>query len=124
MMKPHTTYILMGLCLAALFGPLNVRAATTNLNAVADTFIVSSSPGNNAGGHAWFDAGRDGMGGVRRGLLRFDLSGIPLGSTVTSAVVLLTVVQVPSTGGVNSTFDLFQLRAGWAGGGANVARRT
>ena len=118
-MKTHTDYMPVGLCLAALFGPLNVRAATTNLNAVADTFIVSSSPGNNAGGHAWFDAGTDGSisHGVRRGLLRFDLSGIPPGSTVTSALVRLTVVKVPGIGGVNSTFDLFQLRAGWAGGG-------
>jgi hypothetical protein len=56
------------------------------------------------------------VGGVRRGLLRFDLSGIPLGSTVTSAVVRLTVVKVPGTGGVNSTFDLFRLQAGWGEG--------
>jgi glucose/arabinose dehydrogenase len=88
-------------------------AATATLSIAEDTFINSGNPGNNAGRNGWFDAGRDGAGGIRRGLLRFDLTGIPAGSTVTSASLQLTVVKVPGAGPANSTFDLFRLLAGW-----------
>jgi glucose/arabinose dehydrogenase len=103
--------------LALLLSALTAgRADVASLTVANDTFITSSAPDNNAGGHPWFDAGRDGVGGVRRGLLRFDLSGIPPGSAVTSAVVQLTVVQVPFQGSIDSTFDLFRLLAGWGEG--------
>ncbi len=117
-MKPHTNYILMGLCLAALSGPLSGRADTATLSVVADTFINSGSPGNSAGGNPWFDAGTDGQltPGVRRGLLRFDLSSLPSGSTITSAVVQLTVTHVPGFGPVDSTFELRRLTAAWGEG--------
>jgi len=58
----------------------------------------------------------DGAGGLRRGLLRFDVSSIPPGSTVTSATLQLTVVRVPGTGVLDSTFDLFRLLASWKEG--------
>jgi len=121
-MKPHTHYLLLKLSLAALLVPLGSRADTTTLTSVADTFINSASPGNSAGGHPFFDAGTDGQltPGVRRGLLRFDLSSLPPGSTITSAVVQLTVIQVPGFGlAVDSTFDLRRLMAGW-GEGTNI----
>lgn len=85
----------------------------------ADTYITSGAPNNNAGGHGWIDAGTDGpFGGNanRRALLRFDLSTIPAGVTVTSAVLKLTAVQIPSSGPVDSTFDLFRLQASWGEG--------
>src|SRR5512138_812365 len=99
----------------------NVSADTINLPAAADTFIVSSSPDANAGGQPWFDAGTDGSisVGVRRSLVKFDLSSIPAGATITSAVVKLTLVKVPSFGPVDSTFDLRRVNAGW-GEGTNV----
>jgi glucose/arabinose dehydrogenase len=103
-------------CIAAsalLAWPNAVCAEVANLTTVSDTFINSGSPNNNAGSTDWFDAGRDGVGGIRRGLIRFDLSSIPAGSTVTSATLQLTVVKVPSSGPVNSTFDLFRLQAAW-----------
>jgi uncharacterized protein (TIGR03118 family) len=105
---------LCGVIASALFaGPSAAAAAVANLTTVADTFINSGRPNNNAGATGWFDAGRDGVGGIRRGLFRFDLSGIPAGSTITSAEVQLTVVKVPGSGPVNSTFDLFRLQAAW-----------
>src|SRR5512137_391323 len=117
-MKAHTNYIFMGLCLAALFGPLSGRADTATLSSVADTFINGGIPGNSAGGNPWFDAGTDGQvtPGVRRGLLRFDLSSLPSGSTITSVVVQLTVTHVPGFGPVDSTFDLRRLTAAWGEG--------
>ena len=104
-------------CLLALVlgGPAAGRADVVQLPAVADTFLHGGAPENNAGGHAWFDAGTDGLGGVRRGLIRFDLTVLPAGSTVTSAVLTLTVVQSPGFGGsaVDSTMDLFRVLAAW-----------
>ena len=105
----------------------NARAASLNVPVTADTFINSGLADNNDGAHAWFDAGRDGAGGVRRGLLRFDLSGIPAGSTINSASLQLTVIKVPNGGGIASTFDLFRLLANWGEGtksGANGAMAT
>ncbi|MBN1505860.1 MAG: PQQ-dependent sugar dehydrogenase [Sedimentisphaerales bacterium] len=122
------THILLGiLCVVILSWPRCSLAAAANLTVVEDTFINSGSPGNNAGATGWFDAGRDGVGGVRRGLLRFDLSGIPAGSTVTSATLQLTAVKIPNNNPVNSTFDLFRMLASWkegAKGGSNGSAAT
>lgn len=101
-------------CVAGL--PMAAPATTVILNPVADTFIVSSAPDNNVGGDTGFTAGLDGAAGVRRGLFRFDVSSIPPGSTVTSAVLTLTVIKVPGAGGVSSTFDLARLLADWGEG--------
>lgn len=117
-MKSNTNPTFLALCFAALSWPLSDRADTTTLPGVADTFVNSGSAGNSAGGSTWFDAGTDGGGGVRRGMLRFDLSGIPPGSTITSAVVQLTVTKVPGNGigAVDSTFDLRRLASAWGEG--------
>jgi glucose/arabinose dehydrogenase len=112
-MSKHVFILLGGLCLAVMTPASYSRAETISLTATADTFINGGLPENNAGGTFWFDAGTDGTGGVRRGLLRFDLTGIPAGSTVTSATLQLTVAKVPLAGGVNSTFDLFRLLTSW-----------
>jgi len=126
-MKTHTRILLWNLCLVVLFWPLSCFAAVANLTVTGDTFINSGKTSNNAGATGWFDAGTDGAGGIRRGLVRFNLSSIPAGSTVTSATVQLTVVKVPGNGPVNSTFDLFRLLAGWnegSKGGNNGATAT
>ena len=115
-MKTHISILLGSLCLILLSPPIRGLAATASLTVAEDTFINSGNPGNNAGGTGWLDAGRDGAGGIRRGLLRFDLSSIPAGSTVTSATLQLSVVKVPGSGPVNSTFDLFRLLASWRQG--------
>ena len=107
-------------CLTLLLGSASVvRADVATLPVVADTFITAGDPGNNAGGEDSIAAGTDGpLGGnaIRRGLLRFDTTGIPVGSTITSAVVRLTIFRVPGVGPVNSNFDLRRLLAGWGEG--------
>lgn len=102
-----------------LIGTSTTVAEEATFNVVADTFINSGHPSNNAGGHTHFAAGRDGAGGVRRGLLRFDVAAIPTGSTVTAVELRLRVSDVPAFGAVNSNFDLFRLEAAW-GEGAKV----
>ena len=89
-----------------------MRAATTNLAVVADTFLVARDPGNNVGAGTHVAAGRDGRigDGRRRGLFLFDLTRIPERSVVTSAVFKVPVVGDPITGDVNSTFAMHAFR--------------
>jgi len=111
--------VIRGLCLlcvaaaAMLAGPNFALAEVADLTVAADTFINSGRPNNNAGATGWFSVGRDGIGGVRRGLFRFDLSSIPTGSAINSAQVQLTVTRVPGRSPADSTFDLFRLQADW-----------
>lgn len=112
-MNRITQILVASVGFAVLMEPQSGSAAVTQVIVGADTFINSGSPDNNAGGNPWFDAGTDGQNSRRRGLIRFDLSAIPPGSTVTSATLNLTVIKVPSTAAVDSTFDLFRLTAGW-----------
>lgn len=97
------------------YGPA-AQAEEASLPVVADTFISSFAPANNAGGADWVDAGGDGMGGIRRGLLRFDLGSIPAGAAVTSAEVRLTLRKVSPTGLATVGLDLHRLNVDWGEG--------
>jgi hypothetical protein len=108
--------LLSGLFLGLGPGVPAARPATITLPVEADTFIISSAPDHNAGGNVQLNLGTDGQGGVRRGLLRFNLGAIPAGATITSAVLRLTVVRVPVMAPVDSNFELYRLLADWAGG--------
>lgn len=106
-----------------------LRAGTAQIPIAADTFIISAAATANAGSTAWIDAGTDGGGlgspGIRRGLLRFDLSAVPPGATITSAVLRLVMTKVPGFGqAADSSMALHRLNAGWGEGtkaGANGA---
>src|SRR6266516_4656426 len=115
-MKANIHYLCLAIGLGFLASAQSSLAAVVTLSSAADTFINSSFPNNNAGAHGWFDAGADGMGGVRRGLIRFNLAGISAGSTINSAVLQLTVTKVPSFGPMNSSFQIHRLNAGWTEG--------
>jgi len=91
------------------------HGAMTNLSCVADTFIINSAPNNNAGGDSGNTAGRDNALGVRRAFFRFDLTGIPAGSTVSSAELQLSVTKVPPLR-VDSAFEIHRLLAAWGEG--------
>ena len=88
---------------------------TTNLNAVADAYIAELSPDVNNGTGTDMIVGEIGPNGgddIRRGLMRFDLTGIPSGSTVNSVTLQVQVTKVPASP-VNSTFDLRRLLQSW-----------
>jgi hypothetical protein len=115
-MKTTARHLLFAPGLVALLMAPASRAADISLPVAADTFLFSGSPDANAGGHAWFDAGADGHLDVRRGLLRFDLAAIPAGSTIDSATLQLTVIKVPTGGGVDSDFGIYRVQADWTEG--------
>ncbi len=79
-MKTNIQYLCFAIGLGFLASAQFSPAAVVTLSSAADAFINSNSPDNNAGAHGWFDAGADGVGGVRRGLIRFNLASIPAGS--------------------------------------------
>jgi len=95
---------------------LSVRAEVISLPAVADSFIISDAPTNNAGAHGFSAIGVSGTGSIRRGLHRFDLGCIPSGSAVTSATFRTSVVGTPGFGDVDSSFDLSFVTADWTEG--------
>jgi len=106
------------LTLATAIATSPAFADVVSLAPTGDTFIHFPDVDSNAGANPWFDAGTDGNGGVRRGLIQFDVSSIPPGSTITSAVLRMVMTKVPGngSGAVNSSFELRRMTTGWAEG--------
>lgn len=75
--------------------PLPAFADTVNLSATDDSYVRSGQPNQNYGTDDVMNLNDD-----RDGLVRFDLSTIPAGSTITSATLTLTAT---SLGGTNAT---------------------
>ena len=84
---------------------------TTNFFPVADATIRSDAPDNNFGGAPFVMAGVINAGaGLSRGLIRFDLSGLPTNATVSNAT--LTVVGVNLA--VQDYFRLSRVLTDWS----------
>jgi peroxiredoxin len=93
--KISVTFLLVLIIAAApFFVYYRAQADQTIFNSTADAYIAAGSPNQNHGSDTIMDVfnGRD-------GLVRFDISSIPAGSTVTAAT--LTMV-VPSVTGANT----------------------
>lgn len=95
------------------------RADTLVLSPNADNTLIENATGalSNGGGDAIYVGiiPRQGNGG-RRGLLRFDLSGIPVGATITAATLTLTLVRSQSE---TSQVSVHRATESW-GEGASV----
>lgn len=65
-------------------------------------------------------AGNTNNGEARRALIKFDLAGIPAGSTIASAEAKIFINRSPRDGGSPATFKLHRLEADW-GTAASVA---
>jgi hypothetical protein len=89
---------------------------------VADNTLIEDPNGAFSAGRAsYFFAGRVGNNGgttKRRGAIRFDLSSIPAGSTVTSVTLRLVCSAAGST--TSQTISLRRMNASW-GEGASLA---
>jgi len=91
--------------------------ATTNLISVADTTLFEVSPNNNLGQGtmAVGSVAATGLGQRGRGLVRFDVSGIPANAVIDSATLTFTVVQAPF-GAVPSSFRVHRFVKPWVEG--------
>lgn len=92
-------------------------AAAITLTADRDNSIYSDFTGNSNGAGELF-AGVTANSAIRRGLVRFDLSPVPAGASVTAASVTL---QVTKTGGASGDFDfsLHRLSRDWGEGSSS-----
>ena len=94
-------------------------AATLTVTAAEDTFISEGAPPGGAivigtqGAPSGFD--------INRGLIRFDLSGIPSGAVVTSANLELTAQRGPTTAATQ--FDIHRLLRPWSETGSTWTLR-
>ncbi|WP_165453893.1 DNRLRE domain-containing protein [Hyunsoonleella flava] len=113
-MKQKLQFILPILC---VFFLLDLSAQTTaNLTPVKDNSIYSES--NNSNGLGRLYSGRTGStdgNNNRRALIKFDLTSIPNGATITSVTLTLNVSRVP--GGVGTqTYNIYELTTDWGEG--------
>ncbi len=109
------------LAVAALAAAAN--AATLNLNPSKDNSMFGDLTSNSNGAGDGIYAGRTNTGGLRRGVLAFNLGAIPPGSTINSVTLTLEVTQTVSG---PHTVALHRATANWgegtsAGGGSGGA---
>ncbi|MDA1173760.1 MAG: DNRLRE domain-containing protein [Chloroflexi bacterium] len=96
--------------------PVPATPATLTLSAVADATIWQGAGTTASGGGNHLYVGTNGRGQPRRVLIRFDLTGVPTGSVVTSANVNVTANK---SGSAPPTFALHPLTADWGEGSSN-----
>ncbi len=103
------------LCAAALAAGATATAAADVVTVLAnrDTTIYSESASLSNGAGKYFFSGRTNASNLRRGLVAFDTSGIPPGSTVTSASMQLYMSR---TQAANEAVALRRLLADWGEG--------
>jgi hypothetical protein len=77
----------------------------------ADSYVNSSSPGQNFGSQATMQ-----ISDIKRSLLKFDVSSIPAGSTVTSAELVLCFSSILSLA-VGRTHELNLANSAWTEAG-------
>ena len=118
-MAGHSLSSLAFTLLVLLAFSVKAPAATVIVSASADTSIVSNNPDSNLGGTTLV-AGTNQQYSVGRALFSFNLSAIPVGATITSVQVDLTVTRQPDPdqhgGPVGSNFSLYQMLVGWGQG--------
>lgn len=101
--------------------PLGLRGASVTLVPSADTTLMQSDPANNMGAVQSLAVGVTGHRTAARGLMKFDLTGIPAGATVTDVRLTIPVIREPLAV-KPATFNLHRVRVDWGEGakGAGV----
>lgn len=100
---------------AALVAAPDARASTVvNLTPVADATLISENGDRASGADDNVFVGKTVALNERRALLRFDLSAIPAGSTVTAATLTLTVTMANTSTGFSDS--LYRLTNSWGEG--------
>ena len=101
------------LCSTLLLSVLMVSTVTADmvtLDAIADTAIFQDNTSNSNGSGDFFHVGNNGGNAPRRGLIRFDLSSIPTGATITNVTLSAFVSQGNMT---DVDISLHRLTADW-----------
>lgn len=95
-----------------------ITAESVRLHPMADTTLFETTPTNNLGWVLSFAAGTTARLKRSRALIRFDLGGaIPSNAVVTDAMLTLSVVRAPASGGgVDSMFGLHRFLRTWIEG--------
>lgn len=95
--------------------------ATINLTPIADDTLYQDPAGqlsNGAGQHFFVGDTNQGSNNIRRGAIKFDLSAVPVGSTISSATLTLHVSR-PNNGA--QTIALHRALKNWGEGTSNAA---
>lgn len=103
-------------CLLATCAGAVGAVLDNSLVPVADTCLIETAPDNNMGGATYFNAGSNMHGSRNRGLIQFDVSQIPSGSIITSAVISVSVVGTPTDGPTASVFEFHRMLRSWGEG--------
>jgi hypothetical protein len=96
--------------------PLLAPADFLSFMSVADTSLLGFDPASNNGLEPAIIAGNNMHGLTNRGLLRFDLSRVPPGSTVTRADLFLEVTGVPTDGYAPALYRVHRVLSPWGEG--------
>ena len=96
---------------------------TIDIGASADNTIYSNTVGNSNGAGIEMVSGNANTSGPRRALIRFSVTGVPVGSTINSAVMTLTHTspQAPTQLTGTRTLSFHRATASWAEGSSNAA---
>lgn len=123
-MRSHLSFFGVVICLPSLAAPFaTAKAAMVNLLATKDNTIIAG-PGStdptkqlSNGGSQFIFVGTNNNGVARRGMIAFDLSGVPAGSTVQSASLTLYFDRSADQG--TQSVSLFRLTRDWGEGTSN-----
>ncbi|MCI0746642.1 MAG: DNRLRE domain-containing protein [Verrucomicrobia subdivision 3 bacterium] len=96
--------------------PWHARAATLSAIPAEDTFISEGSPPSNGTELIIGTQGTTSGSAKNRGLMRFDLAGIPSGATINSVSLQMTVLRAPNSLSIN--FNLHRLLRAWSEAGS------
>lgn len=97
-------------------GAASVQADSITVLSNHDNTIFSDLTSNSNGSGSGVFVGNNQQGGVRRGLISFDVSAIPAGSTITSVTLSMTMAQ---TVGGNINVALHRVTSAWGEGTSN-----
>lgn len=100
-------------------GVAQASNVTVTLQAAKDNTMSTDNVNYASGAGDYLFLGNIASGGVRRILVRFDVSSIPAGATVTSAAVQFHVTRAAEQSGADPA-SLYRLVADWGEGSSNA----
>ncbi|MEQ1560990.1 MAG: DNRLRE domain-containing protein [Methyloglobulus sp.] len=92
------------------------KGRSVTLSSVADSYIVEAEPDKKYGSNTAVQVGIDSNSKHYKGLIKFDVSTLPAGATVTSAT--LRLYETASKGSGSYNIGLYKIIASWTEAGA------